>query len=219
METPRPRNYIEQKYQEIRSLPLPLSTLLLLFSTEIMGRVLPLYTEYPSRDTPTLYPLCGYQTWKFRSNVFSVRSLSLFLSSLSSRYAFVKSVRFISVYTCATTPVRATCRYLLRRIASNERRGYGEVYTNWDINGIRFKSNVFFLVSDGNAAGTGPGDPWTGGSGGVQPPYSGYAPPHLAQPAYPMHLPHDPMVRRLSLVPFFRSSSPSYPPRDLKGRF
>lgn len=66
--------------------------------------------------------------------------------------------------------------------------------------------NHFFLVSDGNAAGTGPGDPWTGGSGGVQPPYSGYAPPHLAQPAYPMHLPHDPMVRRLSLVPFFPSS-------------
>ncbi|XP_076680179.1 transcription factor 4-like isoform X4 [Andrena cerasifolii] len=47
---------------------------------------------------------------------------------------------------------------------------------------------------DGNAAGTGPGDPWTGGGGGVQPPYSGYAPPHLAQPAYPMHLPHDPML-------------------------
>ncbi|XP_031368829.1 protein daughterless isoform X6 [Apis dorsata] len=50
---------------------------------------------------------------------------------------------------------------------------------------------------DGNAAGTGPGDPWTGGSGGVQPPYSGYAPPHLAQPAYPMHLPHDPMGTRM----------------------
>nr|XP_012139553.1 PREDICTED: transcription factor 12 isoform X3 [Megachile rotundata] len=47
---------------------------------------------------------------------------------------------------------------------------------------------------DGNATGTGPGDPWTGGGGGVQPPYSGYAPPHLAQPAYPMHLPHDPMA-------------------------
>ncbi|XP_026671653.1 transcription factor 12 isoform X4 [Ceratina calcarata] len=47
---------------------------------------------------------------------------------------------------------------------------------------------------DGNAAGTGAGDPWTGGGGGVQPPYSGYAPPHLAQPAYPMHLPHDPMA-------------------------
>ncbi|KAG7210040.1 hypothetical protein KM043_011618 [Ampulex compressa] len=47
---------------------------------------------------------------------------------------------------------------------------------------------------DGNTAGTGPGDPWTGGGGGVQPPYSGYAPPHLAQPAYPMHLPHDPMA-------------------------
>lgn len=54
---------------------------------------------------------------------------------------------------------------------------------------------IFFLpFIDGNAAGTGPGDPWTGGGGGVQPPYSGYAPPHLAQPAYPMHLPHDPMV-------------------------
>lgn len=52
----------------------------------------------------------------------------------------------------------------------------------------------FFFVADGNTAGTGPGDPWTGGGGGVQPPYSGYAPPHLAQPAYPMHLPHDPMV-------------------------
>ncbi|XP_023288308.1 transcription factor 12 isoform X4 [Orussus abietinus] len=47
---------------------------------------------------------------------------------------------------------------------------------------------------DGSAAGTGPGDPWSGGGGGVQPPYSGYAPPHLAQPAYPMHLPHDPMA-------------------------
>ncbi|XP_032683627.1 protein daughterless isoform X7 [Odontomachus brunneus] len=47
---------------------------------------------------------------------------------------------------------------------------------------------------DGNTAGTGPGDPWTGAGGGVQPPYSGYAPPHLAQPAYPMHLPHDPMA-------------------------
>ncbi|XP_036144281.1 LOW QUALITY PROTEIN: transcription factor 12-like [Monomorium pharaonis] len=46
---------------------------------------------------------------------------------------------------------------------------------------------------DGNT-GTGPGDPWTGSGGGVQPPYSGYAPSHLAQPAYPMHLPHDPMA-------------------------
>ncbi|XP_057322841.1 protein daughterless isoform X8 [Microplitis mediator] len=42
---------------------------------------------------------------------------------------------------------------------------------------------------DGNSAGTGPGDPWNGS--GVQPPYSGYAPPHLNQPAYPMHLAHD----------------------------
>ncbi|KAF7393430.1 hypothetical protein HZH68_010249 [Vespula germanica] len=47
---------------------------------------------------------------------------------------------------------------------------------------------------DGNAEGTGPSDPWTGSSAAVQPPYSGYAPPHLAQPAYPMHLPHDPMA-------------------------
>nr|XP_012221024.1 PREDICTED: transcription factor 12 isoform X3 [Linepithema humile] len=46
---------------------------------------------------------------------------------------------------------------------------------------------------DGNTAGTGAAD-WTGSGGGVQPPYSGYAPPHLAQPAYPMHLPHDPMA-------------------------
>ncbi|XP_058807741.1 transcription factor 12 isoform X3 [Phymastichus coffea] len=47
---------------------------------------------------------------------------------------------------------------------------------------------------DGNAAGTGPGDPWSAGGGNVQPPYSGYAPTHLAQPAYPMHIPHDPMA-------------------------
>ncbi|XP_019697957.1 transcription factor 12 isoform X4 [Harpegnathos saltator] len=47
---------------------------------------------------------------------------------------------------------------------------------------------------DGNTAGTGPGDPWTGAGGGVQPPYSGYAPPHLAQTAYSMHIPHDPMA-------------------------
>ncbi|XP_024883980.1 protein daughterless isoform X12 [Temnothorax curvispinosus] len=47
---------------------------------------------------------------------------------------------------------------------------------------------------DGNTTGTGPGDPWTGSGGGVQPPYSGYAASHLAQPAYPMHLPHDPMA-------------------------
>ncbi|XP_026825965.1 transcription factor 12 isoform X19 [Ooceraea biroi] len=47
---------------------------------------------------------------------------------------------------------------------------------------------------DGNTAGTGPGDPWTGSGGGVQPPYSGYAPSHLAQSAYSMHLPHDPMA-------------------------
>ncbi|KAK0083544.1 hypothetical protein PV325_008640 [Microctonus aethiopoides] len=46
----------------------------------------------------------------------------------------------------------------------------------------------------GNATGPGPGDPWTGSGGGVQPPYSGYAPPHLAQPAYPMHIPHDAMA-------------------------
>ena len=42
----------------------------------------------------------------------------------------------------------------------------------------------------------------------MQPPYSGYAPPHLAQPAYPMHLPHDPMVNdflsSLSLFSFSR---------------
>lgn len=60
---------------------------------------------------------------------------------------------------------------------------------------------VFFsFVADGNTAGTGPGDPWTGSGGGVQPPYSGYAPPHLAQPAYPMHLPHDPMVSDFSSI-------------------
>ncbi|XP_034951866.1 protein daughterless isoform X15 [Chelonus insularis] len=47
---------------------------------------------------------------------------------------------------------------------------------------------------DGNSASTGTGDPWNGSGGGVQPPYSGYAPPHLAQPAYPMHIAHDPMA-------------------------
>ncbi|XP_046423180.1 transcription factor 12 isoform X4 [Neodiprion fabricii] len=47
---------------------------------------------------------------------------------------------------------------------------------------------------DDNGPGAGPGDPWTGSTGGVQPPYSGYAPSHLAQPAYPMHIPHDPMA-------------------------
>lgn len=56
-------------------------------------------------------------------------------------------------------------------------------------------SDFFSFFPDGNAAGTGPGDPWTGGGGGVQPPYSGYGPPHLTQSAYPMHLPHDQMVR------------------------
>lgn len=74
----------------------------------------------------------------------------------------------------------------------------------------------FFPVADGNAAGTGPGDPWTGSGGGVQPPYSGYAPPHLAQSAYSMHLPHDPMVsvspslrgRRLLYVFLFLVSVP-----------
>lgn len=70
------------------------------------------------------------------------------------------------------------------------------------------------LVADGNT-GTGPGDPWTGGGGGVQPPYSGYAPSHLAQPAYPMHLPHDPMVSDffyLSLFLFLSLVSiPDYP--------
>jgi hypothetical protein len=55
--------------------------------------------------------------------------------------------------------------------------------------------NSFNLtVTDSNATGTGSNDPWTGGGTGVQPPYSGYAPSHLAQPAYPMHIPHDPMV-------------------------
>ncbi|XP_015172382.1 PREDICTED: transcription factor 4 isoform X5 [Polistes dominula] len=54
-------------------------------------------------------------------------------------------------------------------------------------------SDTYYI--DGNAAGTGSSDPWTGGGGSVQqPPYSGYAPPHLAQPAYPMHISHDPMA-------------------------
>lgn len=64
----------------------------------------------------------------------------------------------------------------------------------------RIRACFFSFVADGNTAGTGPGDPWTGSGGGVQPPYSGYAPPHLAQPAYPMHLPHDPMVSDFSSI-------------------
>lgn len=81
----------------------------------------------------------------------------------------------------------------------------------------RIRAGFFFFVADGNTAGTGPGDPWTGSGGGVQPPYSGYAPPHLAQPAYPMHIPHDPMVSdfSFSLSRFFFLSFiyllPSYP--------
>lgn len=54
-------------------------------------------------------------------------------------------------------------------------------------------NKIIFL--DGNAAGTGPGDQWTGGGTGVQPPYSGYGSSHLVQSAYPMHIPHDSMVR------------------------
>jgi len=82
--------------------------------------------------------------------------------------------------------------------------------------------NRLSLVADGNTAGTGPGDPWTGSGGGVQPPYSGYAPSHLAQSTYSMHLPHDPMVsdsssplRRLSRVSLFLVSVPAtlLPPR------
>lgn len=78
------------------------------------------------------------------------------------------------------------------------------------------------LVADGNT-GTGPGDPWTGGGGGVQPPYSGYAPSHLAQPAYPMHLPHDPMVSdffylSLSFSSFLSFLSPTIPLPNPKKR-
>ncbi|XP_063985065.1 protein daughterless isoform X18 [Diachasmimorpha longicaudata] len=62
---------------------------------------------------------------------------------------------------------------------------------------------------DGSTGGT-PGDPWTG-SGGVQPPYSGYAPPHLAQPAYPMHIPHDPMIYPTDQSVSSYSSNPSTP--------
>lgn len=72
---------------------------------------------------------------------------------------------------------------------------------------------VFSPVADGNTAGTGAAD-WTGSGGGVQPPYSSYAPPHLAQPAaYPMHLPHDPMVSDsscLSLICFPFSHRPDH---------
>lgn len=54
---------------------------------------------------------------------------------------------------------------------------------------------------DGNAAGTGAGDPWTGGNP-VQPPYSGgYPSSHLVQSAYPMHLPHDPMQAYSAMSP------------------
>ncbi|XP_019885791.2 transcription factor 12 isoform X13 [Ooceraea biroi] len=64
---------------------------------------------------------------------------------------------------------------------------------------------------DGNTAGTGPGDPWTGSGGGVQPPYSGYAPSHLAQSAYSMHLPHDPMIYPTDQSVSSYSSNPSTP--------
>lgn len=63
-------------------------------------------------------------------------------------------------------------------------------------------NNFIPIITDGQMGNTGPGDPWSGGGGGgVQPPYSGYAPPHLAQPAtYPsIHIPHDPMVKIISL--------------------
>lgn len=125
--------------------------------------------------------------------------LLLFLF-LSFRFN-VKNSRRFTCGTCAsddTAPRATICCVEARR---NGDRKEGDSMARFVLNEIVF----FFLVSDGNAAGTGPGDPWTGGSGGVQPPYSGYAPPHLAQPAYPMHLPHDPMVRRLSLVRFFLS--------------
>lgn len=138
-------------------------------------------------DTSTyssFYPLLDIKLfWKFR---WPKIQRSWFRPLLSIRVREQPSFILYCVYTRAIV----TCHYLLSTNCTNDDRYL----------------NHFFLVSDGNAAGTGPGDPWTGGSGGVQPPYSGYAPPHLAQPAYPMHLPHDPMVRRLSLVPFFPSS-------------
>ncbi|XP_057322845.1 protein daughterless isoform X12 [Microplitis mediator] len=62
---------------------------------------------------------------------------------------------------------------------------------------------------DGNSAGTGPGDPWNGS--GVQPPYSGYAPPHLNQPAYPMHLAHDHLIYPTDQSVSSYSSNPSTP--------
>ncbi|KAL0133871.1 hypothetical protein PUN28_001077 [Cardiocondyla obscurior] len=75
--------------------------------------------------------------------------------------------------------------------------GYGSDEFGQDSPRYTSPKNALYADSyyiDGNAAGTGPGDPWTGSGGGVQPPYSGYAASHLAQPAYPMHLPHDPMA-------------------------
>ncbi|XP_024883968.1 transcription factor 12 isoform X1 [Temnothorax curvispinosus] len=75
--------------------------------------------------------------------------------------------------------------------------GYGSDEFGQDSPRYTSPKNALYADSyyiDGNTTGTGPGDPWTGSGGGVQPPYSGYAASHLAQPAYPMHLPHDPMA-------------------------
>ena len=150
-----------------------------------MGRVLPLLHACLWIHPP-IHPFILCWISSFFGNFVGPIQRSWFRPLLSIRVREQPSFILYCVYTRAIV----TCHYLLSTNCTNDDRYL----------------NHFFLVSDGNAAGTGPGDPWTGGSGGVQPPYSGYAPPHLAQPAYPMHLPHDPMVRRLSLVPFFPSS-------------
>lgn len=79
-------------------------------------------------------------------------------------------------------------------------RIFGQATIGWHmIDRIR---TCFFFIADSNIAGTGSEDARTG-SGGIQPLYSGYAPPQLAQPTYPMHLPHNPRVSNFSSIFLF----------------
>lgn len=135
VETPRPRNYIEQKYQEIRSLP---SALLLLFSTEIMGRVLPLYTTRVSQTKRIyLYPLPSpFQLGNLDpTRVFHSSFLSF--SPFDSRFDVKNSRRF--TWHMRIRRHRATCHYLLRQ--SEKKR---EVGTRFDGHSL-IKSYSSFL--------------------------------------------------------------------------
>lgn len=98
METPRPRNYIEQKYQEIRSLLPPISTLLLLFSTEIMGPVLPLSTGRPNTYLSIHLSLDGCRTWKFELPI-------RFRFDFGERRSFISVRVHMRDDTCTTWPL------------------------------------------------------------------------------------------------------------------